>query len=397
MIIEPKIKSSILLTAHPEGCKELVKQQIEYVKKEKAYNGSKKALIIGSSSGYGLATRISLAFGGSKTDTIGVAFESGPKGKRAGTAGWFNTLAFNEVANQEGIHYKNFMGDAFSKEMKEDVIKYIKEEFGQVDLVIYSLASGRRTDPTDGITYISALRSTTGGVTGPTVNLDDDSIFTQTMENATEEELKSTVKVMGGEDWNMWIRDLAEAGCLTEGAKTFAYSYIGPKLTDGIYKGGTIGAAKRHLEQTATDLNSYLKEKLNGEAYTAVNKALVTKASAYIPIFPLYACALFKVMKAKGIHEGCIEQTHRLFADMIYGNAPVIDEDGRFRPDNWEMREDVQAECEEIWAKLTPENFKELSDYEGFKHDFFQLGGFEVEGVDYTLDVDIDELAKLIP
>ncbi len=397
MIIEPKVKSSILLTAHPEGCRELVKQQIEYVKKEKAYNGSKKALIIGSSSGYGLATRISLAFGGSKTETIGVAFESGPKGKRAGTAGWFNTLAFNEVANEEGVKYKNFMGDAFSKEMKEEVIKFIKEEFGQVDLVIYSLASGRRTDPTDGVTYTSALKSTTGGVTGPTVNLDDDSIYTQTMENASEEELFSTVKVMGGEDWDMWIRELTEAGCLTEGAKTFAYSYIGPKLTCGIYKDGTIGAAKRHLEKTAHDLNEYLKEKINGEAYTAVNKALVTKASAYIPIFPLYACVLFKVMKAKGIHEGCIEQTHRLFADMIYGNAPVIDEDGRFRPDNWEMREDVQKECEEIWAKLTPENFKELSDYEGFKHDFFQLGGFEVEGVDYSADVDIDELAKLIP
>lgn len=397
MIIEPKVKSSILLTAHPEGCRELVKQQIEYVKKEKAYNGSKKALIIGSSSGYGLATRISLAFGGSKTETIGVAFESGPKGKRAGTAGWFNTLAFNEIANEEGIKYKNFIGDAFSKEMKEEVIKFIKEEFGQVDLVIYSLASGKRTDPTDRVTYTSALRSTTGGVTGPTVNLDDDSIYTQTMENASEEELFATVKVMGGEDWDMWIRDLAEAGCLTEGAKTFAYSYIGPKLTYGIYKDGTIGAAKRHLEKTAHDLNEYLKEKINGEAYTAVNKALVTKASAYIPIFPLYACVLFKVMKAKGIHEGCIEQTHRLFADMIYGNAPVIDEDGRFRPDNWEMREDVQKECEEIWAKLTPENFKELSDYEGFKHDFFQLGGFEVEGVDYSADVDIDELAKLIP
>ena len=395
MVIEPKVKGSILLTAHPEGCEALVKQQIQYVKNSKKYSGSKKALIIGSSSGYGLATRISLAFGGSKTETIGVAFESGPKGKRTGTAGWFNTLAFNEVAKSEGINYKNFMGDAFSYEMKDEVIKYIKEEFGQVDLVIYSLASGKRTDPTDGVTYTSALRSTTGGVTGPTVDLDTDSIYTQTMENASEEELKATVKVMGGEDWDMWIKALAEAGCLTEGAKTFAYSYIGPKLTSGIYKDGTIGAAKRHLEQTATNLNAYLKEKLNGEAYTAVNKALVTKASAYIPIFPLYACVLFKVMKAKGIHEGCIEQTHRLFADMIYGNEPVIDEDGRFRPDNWEMREDVQKECEEFWAQLTPENFKDLSDYEGFRKDFFQLGGFEVEDVDYSADIDLDELSKI--
>lgn len=397
MIIEPKVKSSILLTAHPEGCRQLVKQQIDYVKGNKKYSGSKKALIIGSSSGYGLATRISLAFGGSKTETIGVAFESGPKGKRAGTAGWFNTLAFNEVANEEGIKYKNFMGDAFSKEMKDEVVKYIKEEFGQIDLIVYSLASGKRTDPTDGVTYTSALRSTTGGVSGPTVNLDDDTIYTQTMENASHEELHSTVKVMGGEDWDMWIRALAEEGCLAKGAKTYAYSYIGPKLTYGIYKDGTIGAAKRHLEKTAHDLNEYLKDKVEGEAYTAVNKALVTKASAYIPIFPLYACVLFKVMKEKGIHEGCIEQTHRLFADMIYGNEAVIDEDGRFRPDNWEMREDVQRECEEIWEKLTPENFKDLSDYAGFKHDFFQLGGFEVEGVDYSADVDLEELAKLIP
>ena len=395
MIIEPKVKSSILLTAHPEGCKQLVKEQIEYVKNNKKYTGAKKALIIGSSSGYGLATRISLAFGGSKTETIGVAYESGPKGKRTGTAGWFNTLAFNEEAKKEGIKYKNFMGDAFSNEMKEDVIKFIKEEFGKVDLVIYSLASGKRQDPIDGIMYTSALRSTTGGVTGPTVDLESDTIFTQTMENATKEEEEATVKVMGGEDWNLWIRALAEADCLTEGAKTFAYSYIGPKLTYGIYKDGTIGLAKRHLEKTADDLDAYLKEKINGEAYTSVNKALVTKASAYIPIFPLYACILFKVMKEKGIHEGCIEQTHRLFVDMIYGNEPVIDEARRFRPDNWEMREDVQKECEEFWAQLTPENFKDLSDYEGFRKDFFQLGGFEVEDVDYSADIDLDELSKI--
>ncbi|MBN2838094.1 MAG: trans-2-enoyl-CoA reductase family protein [Fusobacteriaceae bacterium] len=395
MIIEPKVKGSILLTAHPEGCRELVKQQIQYVKNSKEYSGSKKALIIGSSSGYGLATRISLAFGGSKTETIGVAFESGPKGKRTGTAGWFNTLAFNEMAQKEGIKYKNFMGDAFSYEMKDEVIKYIKEEFGQIDLVIYSLASGKRMDPVDNVMYTSSLKSTTGGVTGPTVDLDNDTIFTQTMENATEEELKATVKVMGGEDWNLWIKALGDADCLAEGAKTFAYSYIGPKLTCGIYKDGTIGAAKRHLEKTASDLNEYLKEKVKGEAYTAVNKALVTKASAYIPIFPLYACVLFKVMKAKGIHEGCIEQTHRLFADMIYGNSPVIDEDGRFRPDNWEMREDVQKECEESWAQITPENFKEISDYAGFKKDFFQLGGFEVENVDYSADVDLDYWSEL--
>lgn len=399
MIIEPKVKGSILLTAHPEGCKKLVQEQIDYVKKSNKYsNGSKKALIIGASSGYGLATRISLAFGGSKTDTIGVSFESGPKGKRTGTAGWYNNIAFKEAAEKEGLIAKNFIGDAFSNEMKEEVIKYIKEEFGgKVDLIIYSLASGRRTDPIDGVTYTSALKSTTGGVTGPTISFDDDSLVEQTMENATEDELFATVKVMGGEDWSMWVNALTEAGVVAEGAKTYAYSYIGPKITYGIYKDGTIGAAKRHLEKTADELDSLLKNKVDGEAYVAVNKALVTKASAYIPIFPLYGAILSKVMKEKGIHEGCIEQTHRLFTDMIYGNEPVIDSERRVRPDNWEMREDVQREVEELWEKINANNFKDLSDFAGYKDDFYKLGGFGVEGIDYSKDVDLDEWAKLLP
>lgn len=398
MIIEPKVKGSILLTAHPEGCKKIVEEEINYVKANKSYTGSKKALIIGASSGYGLATRISLAFGGSKTDTIGVSYESGPRGKRTGTAGWYNNIAFKEQAEKEGLVAKNFIGDAFSLEMKDEVVKYIKEEFGgEVDLVIYSLASGKRTDPIDGVTYTSALKSTTGGVTGPTFDFDNDTLVEQTMENATEEDLKSTVKVMGGEDWALWINALADAGVLSKGAKTYAYSYIGPKITYGIYKDGTIGAAKRHLEKTADDLNNLLAEKIDGEAFVAVNKALVTKASAYIPIFPLYGAILSKVMKEKDIEEGCIEQVHRLFADMIYGNEPVIDEARRVRPDNWEMREDVQKEVEELWKQITDENFKDLSDYAGYKDDFFKLGGFGVEGVDYTADVDLAEWAKLKP
>ncbi len=398
MIIEPKVKGSILLTAHPEGCKKLVEEQIEYVKNNKSYEGSKKALIIGASSGYGLATRISLAFGGSKTDTIGVSFESGPRGKRTGTAGWHNNIAFKAEAEKEGLIAKNFIGDAFSFEMKDEVVKYIKEEFGgEVDLVVYSLASGKRTDPVDGITYTSALKSTTGGVSGPTFDFDKDILVQQTMEDANEEELKATIKVMGGEDWALWINALAEAGVLAKGAKTYAYSYLGPKITYGIYKDGTIGAAKRHLENTAEELDNLLKEKVEGEAYVAVNKALVTKASAYIPIFPLYGAILSKVMKEKGLHEGCIEQTHRLFADMIYGNEAVIDEFRRVRPDNWEMREDVQSEVEELWEQITDDNFTKLSDYAGYKEDFFKLGGFGVEGIDYTADVDLEELAKLKP
>ncbi len=398
MIIEPKVKGSILLTAHPEGCKKLVEEQIEYVKDNKSYEGSKKALIIGASSGYGLATRISLAFGGSKTDTIGVSFESGPRGKRTGTAGWYNNIAFKAEAEKEGLIAKNFIGDAFSFEMKDEVVKYIKEEFGgEVDLIIYSLASGKRTDPVDGVTYTSALKSTTGEVTGPTFDFDTDTLVQQTMDDANEDELKATVKVMGGEDWALWIKALANAGVLAKGAKTYAYSYLGPKITYGIYKDGTIGAAKRHLENTAEELDNLLKEKVQGEAYVTVNKALVTKASAYIPIFPLYGAILSKVMKKKGLHEGCIEQTHRLFVDMIYGNEPVLDELRRIRPDNWEMREDVQAEVEELWEQITDDNFKEFSDYAGYKDDFFRLGGFGVEGIDYTADVDLEELAKLKP
>lgn len=398
MIIEPKVKGSILLTAHPEGCKKLVEEQIEYVKDNKSYEGSKKALIIGASSGYGLATRISLAFGGSKTDTIGVSFESGPRGKRTGTAGWYNNIAFKAEAEKEGLIAKNFIGDAFSFEMKDEVVKYIKEEFGgEVDLIVYSLASGKRTDPVDGVTYTSALKSTTGGVSGPTFDFTTDTLVQQTMEDANEEELKATIKVMGGEDWALWINALAEAGVLAKGAKTYAYSYLGPKITYGIYKDGTIGAAKRHLENTAEELDTLLKEKVEGEAYVAVNKALVTKASAYIPIFPLYGAILTKVMKEKGLHEGCIEQTHRLFADMIYGNEPVIDEFRRVRPDNWEMREDVQSEVEALWEQITDDNFTELSDYAGYKDDFFKLGGFGVEGIDYDADVDLEQLAKLKP
>jgi enoyl-[acyl-carrier protein] reductase/trans-2-enoyl-CoA reductase (NAD+) len=397
MIIEPKYKGSILLTAHPEGCRKLVEKQIEYVKENKQYTGSKKALIIGASSGYGLATRISLAFGGSKTDTIGVSFESGPKGRRTGTAGWFNNIFFKEEAEKAGLKAKNFVGDAFSLEMKDDVIKYIKEEFGKVDLVIYSLASGRRKDPIDGVTYTSALKSTTGDITGPTFDLLNDKLTEQTMTDATEDELKSTVKVMGGEDWALWINALADAGVLEENCKTYAYSYIGPEATRAIYMDGTIGKAKRHLEKTADELDQLMKEKVNGVASVTVNKALVTKASAFIPIFPMYGAILYKVMKEKNLHEGCIEQTHRLFADMIYGDAPVIDEKRRIRPDDWEMREDVQAAVDELWKQLTADNFKEISDYAGYKRDFLQLGGFAVDGVDYSEDIDLDAFGKLIP
>ena len=397
MIIEPKLKGSLALTSHPLGAYEFVKRQIDYVKKQEKYTGPKKVLIIGSSSGYGLASRISLAFGAS-ADTIGVAFEKGVEGKRVGSAGWLNTIAVSEEIRKEGLVAKNFMGDAFSNEMKKDVIKYIKEEFGgKIDLLVYSLASAVRTDPNTGEMYRSALKSTAKEITGPTINLEKETMDMGTMGIATEEEISSTVKVMGGEDWKLWIEFLDNAGVLTENFKTVAYSYLGPKVTYGIYKEGTIGAAKRDLEGTSDYLNDYLKTKYNGEAYVSLSKALMTKASAVIPIFPLYATLLYKVMKAKGLHEGTIEQKQRLFKDMMYGGKPELDSNRRLRPDNWEMREDVQSEVEAIWDTITPENFKEIGDYEGVREEFMQLNGFDFDNIDYSADVNLEELAKLKP
>ena len=393
MVIKPRLKGSLALTAHPAGCEEFVKRQIDYVKKSDKYSGPKKVLIIGSSSGYGLASRISLAFGAG-ADTIGVAFEKGVEGKRVGTAGWWNTVAFTEEARKEGLIAKNFMGDAFSDEIKENVIEYIKNEFGgKIDLLIYSLASGLRTDPKTGITYRSALKSTTNEIEGPTINLEKESIESGKMEVATEDELISTVKVMGGEDWKLWIEALDKADVLTEGFKTVAYSYLGPKVTYGIYKEGTIGAAKRDLERTSNELNDYLSKKYHGEAYVSLSKALMTKASAVIPVFPLYAALLYKIMKEKGIHEGTIEQKHRLLKDMIYGDHKELDSERRLRPDNWEMREDVQSAVENLWDKVTPENFKELTDYTGMREEFMNLNGFDFDNVDYDQDLDLDELA----
>ena len=393
MVIKPRLKVSLALTAHPAGCEEFVKRQIDYVKKSDKYSGPKKVLIIGSSSGYGLASRISLAFGAG-ADTIGVAFEKGVEGKRVGTAGWWNTVAFTEEARKEGLIAKNFMGDAFSDEIKENVIEYIKKEFGgKIDLLIYSLASGVRTDPKTGITYRSALKSTTNEIEGPTINLEKENIENGKMEVATEEELVSTVKVMGGEDWKFWIEALDKADVLTEGFKTVAYSYLGPKVTYGIYKEGTIGAAKRDLERTSNELNDYLGKKYHGEAYVSLSKALMTRASAVIPVFPLYAALLYKIMKEKGIHEGTIEQKHRLLKDMIYGDHKELDSDRRLRPDNWEMREDVQSAVESLWDKVTPENFKELTDYAGVREEFMNLNGFDFDNVDYDQDLDLDELA----
>ena len=396
MIFKPEIVAGIAKTAHPYGCRQEVKNQIEYVKNGKQYTGAKKVLIIGASSGYGLSSRISMAFGGSNADTIGVSYESGVAGRRTGTAGWYNNIFFKEEAEKSGLIAKNFVGDAFSLEMKDQVIKYIKEEFGgKVDMVIYSLASARRVDPIDGKTYNSKLRTIGEPFSGPTIDVMTGKMIEKTVPAATEAEIHDTIKVMGGEDWSLWMNAMIEAGVLEKGARTIAYSYIGPTITDPIYTAGTIGYAKRHLEDTAIEVNKRMKESVEGEAYVSVNKALVTKASAFIPTFPVYAAVLFKIMKEMKLHESCIEQTHRLFVERVYSGDYKLDTKGRIRVDDWEMREDVQKATLDLWDQITEENFTTISDYEGYRKDFMQMNGFEIDGVDYEEDIDLEELKKL--
>ena len=396
MIIKARVNDYLCLTAHPEGCKKNVEDQIAYVKAQGEIPGdAKKVLVIGCSTGYGLASRIVAAFG-CHADTLGIMFERPSNVRKTASPGWYNTASFEQFANEEGVYAKTINGDAFSKEIKNLTIETIKKDLGKVDLVVYSLAAPRRTTP-DGVTYRSVLKTTGEEFTNKNLNLKDNSIGMKSIPAATEEEVEATVKVMGGEDWKLWIEFLDNAGVLTENFKTVAYSYLGPKVTYGIYKEGTIGAAKRDLEGTSDYLNDYLKTKYNGEAYVSLSKALMTKASAVIPIFPLYATLLYKVMKAKGLHEGTIEQKQRLFKDMMYGGKPELDSNRRLRPDNWEMREDVQSEVEAIWDTITPENFKEIGDYEGVREEFMQLNGFDFDNIDYSADVNLEELAKLKP
>ena len=386
MIISPKIRGFICTTAHPEGCAAHVQEQIDYVKSKPALvNCPKRVLVVGSSTGYGLASRIVPAFGGGAS-TIGVFFErEGTEGKTA-TAGWYNSAAFETAAAKEGLYAKSFNGDAFSTEMKTQVIEAIKADLGQVDMVIYSLASPRRTDPVTGEVYKSVLKPTGETYTNKNLNTDKKEIETVTIEPANEDEIAQTVKVMGGEDWKLWIDAMKAAGVLADGFKTVAYSYIGPELTWAIYTDGTIGRAKLHLEQTASEMNAAFGE---GTAVVSVNKALVTQASSAIPVVPLYISILYKIMKEKGLHEGCIEQIHRLFADH-YGavGGPQLDEKGRIRIDDWEMRPEVQAEIESIWAGVSTETIDDVSDFEGYQKEFYRLFGFGLEGVDYAAETD---------
>lgn len=396
MIVKEELIKGFVKNTHPYGCKQEVLNQINYCKKAKNFIGPKKVLIVGASSGFGLATRISLAFGGAKSDTIGVSYETGVTERRMGTPGWYNNIFFKEFAEKEGLIAKNFIEDAFSDEVKEKVIKYIKEEFGKIDLLVYSVAAPRRKDYKTGKVYNSKIKTISGEFEGPTIDIEKGEIALKKVNNASEEEIYDTVKVMGGEDWSQWCEELLKEKCFSEGAMTIAYSYIGSPRTYKIYREGTIGEAKKDLEKTAHEINKMFEKEVKGKAFVSVNKALVTKASAYIPTFPLYAAVLYKVMKKKGVHENCIMQMQRLFSEKIHSNGKIeFDAAGRLRMDDFELREDVQKEVDEIWNKITPDNFKELSDYDGYRKEFMQLNGFEVERVNYDMDVDMEVLKNL--
>ncbi|WP_316785573.1 enoyl-ACP reductase FabV [Pedobacter frigiditerrae] len=392
MIIEPRVRGFICLTAHPKGCEQNVINQINYIKSQGAINGPKKVLVIGASTGFGLASRITSAFG-SDAATIGVYFEKPPQEGKTASPGWYNTAAFETEANKAGLYAKSINGDAFSNEVKQQTIDLIKADLGQIDLVIYSLASPIRTNPKTGITHRSVLKPIGGSFSNKTVDFHTGVVSTVSIEPANEDEIQNTIAVMGGEDWEMWIDALKAENLLADGFTTVAYSYIGPAVTEAVYRKGTIGMAKDHLEATAFTITDKLAV-LNGKAYVSVNKALVTQASSAIPVIPLYISILYKIMKEEGIHEGCIEQIQRLFQNRLYtGDAVPLDEKGRIRIDDWEMREDVQAQVAKLWAEATTEDLPNIGDLAGYKTDFFNLFGFQVAGVDYTADV--NEVVKV--
>ena len=387
MIIEPRMRGFICLTSQPKGCEQNVKNQIEYIKSKGAIDGAKKVLVIGASTGFGMASRITSAFG-SNAATIGVFFEKGPAAGKTASPGWYNSAAFEQEATKAGLYAKSINGDAFSSEIKQQTIDLIKADLGQVDLIIYSLASPVRTNPKTGELHRSVLKPIGGTYSNKTVDFHTGKVSEVSIEPCNEDEIKNTIAVMGGEDWAMWIDALKEADLLAPGATTVAYSYIGPKVTEPVYRKGTIGAAKDHLEATAFEITKSLAD-LNGKAYVSVNKALVTQASSAIPVIPLYISLLYKVMKEAGLHEGCIEQIQRLYAQRLYSGAAVAtDEQGRIRVDDWEMREDIQEKVIALWQGATTENLEEIGDLEGYRKDFYNLFGFDINGVDYKADTD---------
>ncbi len=392
MIIEPRMRGFICLTSHPKGCEQNVINQINYVKSKGAHAGPKKVLVIGASTGFGLASRITSAFG-SNAATIGVFFEKAPSEGKTASPGYYNSLAFHAQAEKAGLYAKSINGDAFSNEVKAQTIDLIKADLGQIDLVIYSLASPVRQHPTTGVLHRSVLKPIGDTFSDKTVDFHTGNVSEVTITPCNEEDIANTVAVMGGEDWQMWMDALLNAGVLADGAMTVAYSYIGPKVTEPVYRKGTIGMAKDHLESTAFNITADLA-KIGGKAFVSVNKALVTQASSAIPVIPLYISLLYKIMKAKGTHEGCIEQIERLFSARLYTNGAIpVDEKGRIRIDDWEMDEAVQSEVAELWKGATTENLPAIGDLNGYKSDFSNLFGFGLDGVDYAADA--NELVEI--
>ena len=390
MIIKPKVRGFVCITAHPDGCEKNVLDQIETTKKRvNLTDGPKKVLVIGSSTGYGLSSRITAAFG-SGAATIGVYFERPPANNKPASPGWYNARSFDSIAIKSGLYAKSINGDAFSDEVRQKTIDLILQDLKTVDLVIYSLASPRRTIPGTKETFKSVLKPIGSPFSGKTLNTDKNEIHHIAIDPASEDEIEATKKVMGGEDWELWIEALSNQGCLSKGCKTVAYSYIGPEVTWPIYKNGTIGKAKEHLDISQKRIQNLL-ESIDGNAWVSVNKAVITQASSAIPVVPLYLSALIKIMKKKGIEEGCIEQINRLFTTSLYAESePILDSEGRIRVDDWEMREDVQNEIKEIWSKLSTDTLYSLTDYDIYQNEFLKLFGFNHKCIDYSMDVAIN-------
>ena len=395
MIIKPRVRGFMCITTHPVGCDTNVKNQIDFIKSQPPVVAPKRVLVIGSSTGYGLAARITAAFG-SGASTLGIFFEKAGTDTKPGTAGWYNSAAFHKYAEQDGLYAKSINGDAFSDEVKAKTIETIKNDLGQVDLVIYSLAAPRRQHPKTGEVFNSTLKPVGKDITMRGINTDKEVIQEFSLEAANPQEISDTVAVMGGEDWQMWIDALDDAGVLAEGAKTTAFTYIGEKMTWDLYWDGTIGQAKKDLDKRVLAIRDKLAV-TGGDARVSVLKAVVTQASSAIPIMPLYLAMLFKEMKADGSHEGCIEQLYRLFGECFYNTDPRLDDIGRLRVDELELRPEIQSAVAESWAKISTENLSELTDFAGYKHEFLSLFGFDIDGVDYEADVATDvPIANLV-
>ena len=391
-VVKPKVRGFVCVTSHPAGCAAHVREQIAHVQAQPPLaRGPKKVLIIGASTGYGLASRIAAAFG-ARAATLGVFFERPSEKGRPASAGWYNTIALEQAARAEGLYAKSINGDAFSEDIKLQTIARLKEDLGPVDLVIYSLASPRRTDPRSGEVYKSVLKPVGAPFTAKTVDTDKKEVLEITLEPATAEDIRQTTKTMGGEDWEMWLDALRHHNLLAPGVVTVAYSYIGPEVTYAIYRNGTIGKAKEDLENTAARLTAKLAD-LQGRAWVSVNKAVVTQASSAIPVVPLYLAILLKVMAEKKVDEGCIEQIQRLFATLLYradGAPPTADAAGRLRVDDWEMRPDVQEAVKKIWPEVTTANLNEITAFPRYQAEFLKLFGFGFPGVNYEAEVELE-------